>query len=419
MGNIVLGVTGSIAAYRAADLVREFRRRGHRVRVVMTRAAQAFVSPLTFETLSGERVATHALEQPEEWSVEHVGLARWGEALVVAPATANVLAKMACGIADDFLTTLCLAFEGPVMAAPAMNPSMWKHPAVRGNCKTLEARGVRFVAPAPGVMACGEEGVGRLAEVEGIANAVEHHLAKGRLAGKNVLVTAGATVEPLDRVRVFSNRSSGKMGYALAGGAYRRGANVALISGPTPLAPPAGVEVVRVTSGEEMFAALKKRLRGSAASRGKADVLVMAAAVSDVRPKTPRRTKARKQDLPRTVAMAPVRDILEDTAPLRKRVWTLGFAAEESSQLEQGALRKLRKKHLDAILANPVSKNGVGFESDENEGILLLASGRRVRIERGSKAEVAERIWDAVEEALGRERNAARRKREKSSSKNS
>jgi phosphopantothenoylcysteine decarboxylase/phosphopantothenate--cysteine ligase len=404
VGNIVLGVTGSIAAYRAADLVREFRRRGHRVRVVMTRAAQAFVSPLTFETLSGERVATHALEQPEEWSVEHVGLARWGEALVVAPATANVLAKMACGIADDFLTTLCLAFEGPVMAAPAMNPSMWKHPAVRGNCKTLEARGVRFVAPAPGVMACGEEGVGRLAEVEGIA-------------GKNILVTAGATAEPLDRVRVFSNLSSGKMGYALADRAYRRGANVALISGPTPLAPPAGVEVVRVTSGEEMFAALKKRLRKSrpAASRDNADVLVMAAAVSDIRPKTPRGTKAEKQDLPRTIAMAPVRDILKDTAPLRKRAWTLGFAAEEPSRLEQGALRKLREKRLDAILANPVSKNGVGFGSDENEGILLLASGRRVRIERGSKAEVAERIWDAVEEALGRGRNAARRKQEKPS----
>jgi phosphopantothenoylcysteine decarboxylase/phosphopantothenate--cysteine ligase len=216
-------------------------------------------------------------------------------------------------------------------------------------------------------------------------------------------------------VRVFSNRSSGKMGYALAEGAYRRGANVALVSGPTPLAPPAGVEVVRVTSGEEMFAVLEKRLRKSASSRGKADVLVMAAAVSDVRPKTPRRTKAKKRDLPQTVAMAPVRDILEGTAPLRKRVWTLGFAAEESSQLEQGGLRKLRKKHLDAVLANPVSKNGVGFESDENEGILLLASGRRVRIERGSKAEVAERIWDAVEEALGRGRSAVRRKREKPS----
>jgi phosphopantothenoylcysteine decarboxylase/phosphopantothenate--cysteine ligase len=220
-------------------------------------------------------------------------------------------------------------------------------------------------------------------------------------------------------VRVFSNRSSGKMGYALAEGAYRRGANVALVSGPTPLEPPAGVEVVRVTSGEEMFAAIKKRLRKSAAGRGEADVLVMAAAVSDVRPKTPRSTKARKRDLPQTVAMAPVRDILKDTAPLRKRVWTLGFAAEESSRLEQGALGKLREKHLDAVLANPVSKNGVGFGSDENEGVLLLASGRRVRIERGSKAEVAGRVWDAVEEALGLERSAARGKREKSSSKNS
>jgi phosphopantothenoylcysteine decarboxylase/phosphopantothenate--cysteine ligase len=312
------------------------------------------------------------------------------------------MAKMARGIADDFLSTLHLAFEGPVMVAPAMNPSMWNHPAVRENAGILRHRGVLVIEPQPGKMACGEEGTGRMASVDAVVSEVEHACAKGPLTGRRVLISAGATQEPLDAARHVSSPSTGRMGFAMAATAFRRGAEVTLVSGPTPLETPWGVGRVDVRTVDEMNKALTARFKHC-------DVLVMSAAVSDARPASPAKGKTKKQKMPRSVAFAPTVDILKSLSGSagKKRPFLLGFAAEEAKNLKSEGERKLREKNLDALFANPIDTKDAGFASAENEGILLFAGKwerKPLTRARASKDETAEKIWDAIEPLLSRKK---------------
>lgn len=398
MSNVLLGVTGGIAAYRACDLTRDLQRRGHSVRVVMTKSAEAFVSALTFETLSGHPVTTSMFERAsgdlDSWSVEHVGFAQWADLLLVAPATANTLGKFARGLADDFLSTFYLAWEGPTLAAPAMNRAMWNHPAVKDNVALLRKRGVFFVGPDTGMLACGDEGIGKLSpNVEIFSEAVRLLNLKSLWAGKSVLVSAGPTFEPLDRVRGLSSRSSGKMGYALAREAHLRGANVILVSGPTALEAPTGVNCIRVSSGAEMEKELLRHFP-------KTHAFFMSAAVSDFRPKNSSAKKIKKDKLSKTITLSSTRDILKTLAAKKGNKLILGFAAEESSVMEKEALRKLKSKKLTAIFANPVSKKGVGFEGDDNEGILFDKKGGRTVFSKSPKTELAGKLLDALEHLL-------------------
>jgi len=392
---IALGVAGGIAAYKSAELLRLLQDKGLEVQVVMTRSAREFITPLTFAALSGRKVITGMFGEAEgagnvESAIEHIAVAQSIDALVIAPATANVLAKMAHGIADDFLTTLCLATKAPVLVAPAMNVNMWEHAATQQNLETLRARGVRVVSPDAGYLACGMTGAGRLASPECIAQAVFDTLGlRDDLAKEVVLVTAGPTEEPLDAVRYLSNRSSGKMGYALAEAARRRGAQVVLISGPTHIEPPAVTTFARVRTAAEMAEAVFRHA-------GVATVLVMAAAVADFRPVAPHAGKIKKQDGPPTVKLEPTVDILGEVSRRRRHGQIIvGFAAE-TDDLVPNAAAKLRAKNLDLLVANDVSRNGAGFDVDTNIVTLLYPDGRNVELEKMSKLEVASRVLDEV-----------------------
>ncbi len=391
---VTVGVSGGIAAYKAAELVRALQRQALEVHVVMTEGACRFVQPLTFAALSGHNVITSLWDEGEtpggagNSSIEHIGEAQWTEALVVAPATANVLAKFAHGISDDFLTTMYLATAAPVLVAPAMNVNMWEHPATQANLETLRQRGVRVIEPGTGDLACGMVGTGRMAEPEAIADAVLSALGRRHdLAGETVLVTAGGTREALDPVRFLGNRSSGKMGYALAEAAQSRGAKVILISGPSALHPPARCEVVKVTTAEEMRNAVMERM-------GCATLIIKAAAVADYRPLTVSEQKLKRTG-PLTLELAPTEDILAEVVRRRRPGQVIvGFAAETENRMENGRAKLLRKG-ADAIVVNDVAGDGVGIDSDENAATFLTLS-TAIELPQMAKRKLADRILDEI-----------------------
>ena len=390
---IALGVTGGIAAYKAAEIVRLLQDRGIRVQVIMTRAAQEFVRPLTFAALSGEKVITGMFSTGEEHepnidsAIEHIAVAQSIDALVVAPATADVIAHFAQGIASDFLTTLYLATTAPVVVAPAMNVNMWDHPATQANLEILRQRGVKIVEPGSGYLACGMTGPGRLAENEAIVAAVLQALGASQdMEGETVLITAGPTREKIDPVRYLTNRSSGRMGYALAEAALRRGARVHLVSGPTTLTPPGAAEVTRVESAEEMREAALKLLPV-------ATVVIKTAAVSDYRPKTAARQKIKRKGAT-TLELEATPDILKELCLRKESQIMVGFAAETENVLEN-ARQKLVAKNLDAIVVNDVSREGVGFDSDRN-AVTIISHEKVIEIPETTKWEVAQRVLDQI-----------------------
>jgi len=386
---IVLGVTGSIAAYKAVELLRELIRAGAAVTVVMTESAQRFVTPLTFATLSRREVMTDLFTLDYEAKIRHIAATEGADLLLVAPATANVMAKFARGLADDLLTNLFLASTRPVLLAPAMDADMYRHPAVQDNLERLRAWGVRIVGPAEGELASGMWGPGRLAEIGDILAAVVDVLSPTQdLAGEVVLVTAGPTHEPLDPVRYMTNRSSGKMGYALAEEAAARGARTILVSGPTALTAPRGVEVTLVESAVQMRKAVLERLP-------EVTVVIKAAAVSDYRPARPADTKVKKRGQPVTLDLLPNPDILREIGAQKGSRILVGFAAETGDLVRQ-AERKLKEKHLDLIVANDVSKAGAGFSHDTNIVTILDLHGTLEEVPLLPKRQVARRVLDRV-----------------------
>jgi phosphopantothenoylcysteine decarboxylase / phosphopantothenate---cysteine ligase len=390
---VALGVSGGVAAYKAAELIRRLQQEQVEVQVVMTESAREFVAPLTFAALTGQKVITGMFggEAPAnvESAIEHIAVAQRIDALVIAPATANILAKLARGIADDFLTTLYLATTGPVVVAPAMNVNMWDHPATQENVEILRARGVHVVAPTEGYLACGMVGAGRLAEVEAIVQAVVEVLGIRRdFQGETVLVTAGPTCEDVDPVRYLTNRSSGRMGYALAEAAARRGARVLLVSGPTALDAPAGVERIPVRSAEEMHRAVLNRL-------AEATVVIMAAAVADFRPVSPHPAKIKRGAGRLTLELEATPDILSDVGRIKGRRTLVGFAAETGPVAEQ-ARQKLVGKSADLIVANDVTMEGAGFDTETNIVTLYTRDGGEMSLPRMSKRDVARRVLDHV-----------------------
>ena len=365
---IVVGVSGGIAAYKSPDLVRRLRERGHSVRVVMTAGARQFIAPLTLQAVSGQPVHTDLLDPSAEAAMGHIELARWADLVLVAPATAHFLVKLRHGMADDLLSTLCLASEAQIAVAPAMNRQMWLHPATQDNVAALGRRGVLFCGPGEGDQACGETGPGRMQEPEAIASRISDWLlGRGRLAGLSVLVTAGPTREPLDPVRFISNHSSGRMGYALAEAAVGAGARVTLVSGPTAIATPAQVERVDVMTAAQMCAAVLSRVDD-------ASILIAAAAVADHRPAVYSDRKIKKNAASEALALERTMDILAEVAILPRRPFSVGFAAE-TDDLESNARAKLRGKSLDLIAANRVDGPGVGFASEDNALDVYWAKG--------------------------------------------
>jgi phosphopantothenoylcysteine decarboxylase/phosphopantothenate--cysteine ligase len=385
---LILGVTGSIAAYKAVSLLRELTRRGASVTVCLTEHAREFVGPLTFRTLSGRPVLMNLFDPQSADAVEHVALAERAHATLVAPATANLLAKAAQGLADDFLTTLLLAARGPVLMAPAMDGGMWEHPAVVANVATLRARGVTVLEPDAGPLASGLSGQGRFPEPEVIVEALLRALVPARdLAGERVLVTAGPTREPIDPVRYISNRSSGKMGYGVAAAALRRGAAVILVSGPTALTPPPGAVFVPVQTAEEMREAVLHHLGGTT-------LVVKAAAVADYRARQAAPAKIKgKRDL--TLDLTPNPDILAEVAARHTGAFVVGFAAETDDVVAH-ARRKLEAKDIDLLVVNDVSRQGIGFDADDNEVLLLDRWGGQETLPRMPKTQVADAILTRV-----------------------
>ncbi len=390
---IALGVTGGIAAYKAAEIVRLLQDRGVRVQVIMTGAAQEFVRPLTFAALSGEKVIT-SMFAPEggqpaniDSAIEHIAVAQSIDALLVAPATADVLAHFAQGIANDFLTTLYLATTAPVVVAPAMNVNMWNHAATQSNLEILRKRGVKIVEPGSGYLACGMVGAGRLAENETVVAAVLEALGAAQdLVGETVLVTAGPTREKIDPARYLTNRSSGRMGYAVAEAALRRGARVLLVSGPTSLTPPGTAELTRVESAEQMRDAVLKLLP-------EATIVIKTAAVSDYRAKSASPQKIKRTG-PITLELEPTPDILKEIAARKQLQIVVGFAAETENVLEH-ARQKLAAKQLDAIVVNDVSREGIGFDSDRNE-VTIITHDEVIEVPETTKWEVAQRVLDQL-----------------------
>jgi phosphopantothenoylcysteine decarboxylase/phosphopantothenate--cysteine ligase len=392
---ITLGVTGGVAAYKAAELVRRLQQDGFSVQVVMTRGAREFVTPLTFAALSGQKVITDLFgdssggEANLESAIEHIAVAQRTDLLLIAPATADIIAKLARGIADDFLTTLYLASTAPVVVAPAMNVNMWNHAATQENVEMLRARGVKIVDPDEGYLACGMIGAGRLAGQEAILAAVRETLKTQRdLEGETVLVTAGPTFEDLDPVRFLSNRSSGKMGYAVAEAAAQRGGKVILVSGPVNLEAPPGVEHVPVRSAKEMHHAVVDRA-------AVASIAILAAAVADYRPAEQQSEKIKKANVPLTISLEPTPDILAEVARNKGQKIVVGFAAE-TDHVAENARKKLAAKNADLIVANDVTAEGAGFDQDTNVVTLFSRDGRDLALPKMSKSEVAQRILDEV-----------------------
>lgn len=394
---IALGVSGGIACYKAAEILRRLQDRGFDVVVIMTKGAAQFVTPLTFRALSGNKVYSDIFEAPHSGgdfvgAFDHILVAQSIDLLLIAPATADCIAKLAAGLADDFLTTFHLAVTAPVVIAPAMNTRMWEHPSVKANLKTLASRGVRIIEPDMGRMACRTYGPGRLASVETIVDYAVSLVERGYdLRGRKLLVTAGPTVEDIDPVRFISNRSSGKMGFALARAARERGAEVTVVSGPTDLDFPG---TIRVRTTEEMRRAVQERV-------GAVDVVIKAAAPLDFRPKTVAAQKIKKRHAALTIELEPTSDILEELGRSKDGKILVGFAAETENHFQHG-LEKLKSKNLDLIVVNPVDGPNSAFDSDINRATLIDASGRTEDIPPMSKEEMADRILDRVVKLLAR-----------------
>lgn len=376
---LLLGVSGGIAAYKAAEIVRRWRDSGGEVRVVLTEAAERFVSATTFQALSGNPVRRSLWDEAAEAAMGHIELARWADAILIAPASADIIARLAHGMANDLLTTLCLASEAPLSIAPAMNRVMWSHPATRANLDLLTQRGVRVLGPASGEQACGENGAGRMLEPADIVAS----LADRRLAGRRVLITAGPTYEDLDPVRFLGNRSSGRMGFAVAAAAAGMGAEVTLVAGPVRLATPAGVRRIDVRSAEQMHAAVFEQLPGQ-------DIFIASAAVADYRPALVADQKIKKQDGDLNLTLVRTRDILAEVAAQPVRPFVIGFAAE-TDNVEGYARGKLERKRLDMIAANRVGTDGCGFDSEDNT-LSVYWPGGGAEIARAAKSRVAEQL---------------------------
>lgn len=403
---VVLGLSGGIACYKAADLVRLLVKAGANVRVMMSAAAQQFITPLTLQTLSGHPVATNTFDLTQESEIGHIQLADQADVLVIAPATANVIGKIAAGLGDDLLTTVLLATRAPVLIAPAMNVNMWENPLVQGNLSRLRAAGFRIVEPGEGFLACGWEGKGRLADGDVLLAEIERAVSPQDLRGERVLVTAGPNREPIDPVRFISNRSTGKMGFALAAAAWRRGADVILVAGPTTLSTPHGVRRVDAGTAEEMRQAV-------AAEFDAATILCMAAAVADYRPARVAQQKLKKSGARLVLELDRTVDILAELAPRKGSRFIVGFAAE-TEQVLANAQRKLVEKDLDLIVANDVAANDTGFAVDTNAVTMIDRTDQRVSVPLMGKEAVADRILDriaALKTDRSRRAPASRRKR--------
>ena len=387
---VLLGVTGSIAAYKAVDILRRLTEQGAEVRVVMTKNATRFISPLTFETLSGKPVLCDEFQDWEKKSIGHIDVAKDQDLALVAPATANVIGKVAAGIADDALTTTLMAVECPVVMAPAMNDRMYRNPVLQKNIQFLKEQGVRFIEPEAGPLACGTAGQGRLADPASIVREISSILSPQDLAGISMLITAGPTREQIDRVRFISNPSSGKMGYALADAARNRGAQVVLISGPSNLPPPRGVKVVRVISADDMYRAVMEHADGT-------HVIIMAAAVSDFKPAVSTDRKIKKREAPTALKLEPTRDILLKLGKTKGKRFLVGFAAE-TDNLHQNAVKKLKEKKLDMIVANDLTRAGAGFDTDTNSVTIIDRTGRSTELPIMPKSQIAAQILDKIVE---------------------
>ncbi|MBN1224770.1 MAG: bifunctional phosphopantothenoylcysteine decarboxylase/phosphopantothenate--cysteine ligase CoaBC [Candidatus Aminicenantes bacterium] len=395
MDKIALGVCSSISVYKACEVLRGFQKSGLQVRVIMTEHATRLIQPLLFKAISGLDVLLDPFEELQGIKMPHVDEAKDVSLLVVAPATANIIGKFACGIADDFLSTFYMVVKCPVLMAPAMNERMYMHEQTQLNIKKLKAMGVHFVEPDKGYLACGDEGWGRLTSPDGIVAEGVRLLGKSRtLKGKSVLVTAGPTREYLDPVRFLTNRSTGRMGYAVAREALKRGAEVVLVSGPTPQMPPTEAQLISVQTAAEMEQAVVRKFDQS-------DIVVMAAAVSDFKFKAAAAQKIKKKALPAGLEIEPTCDILKSLGKKKKNQILVGFAAE-TENMEDNALRKAQSKNCDFIVANNVGEAGIGFESDFNRVSLVFRDGRAIHSERKSKAEISHLIWDEIEALIGK-----------------
>ena len=396
--NILLGVSGGIAAYKSAEIVRHLRKAGALVRVVMTKSAEEFITPLTLQALSGNRVSTELLDVEAEAAMGHIELAKWADGLLIAPATANTLARISSGRGDDLLSTITLAFEGPVSLAPAMNQAMWRNERTQENLKKLIDQDFVICGPGSGEQACGDVGLGRMLEPLDILDMFSLSFNEGTLSGKKILITAGPTQEPIDPVRFITNRSSGKMGYSLVEAAIESGANVTLISGPVNIDPPSNCNFVSIKTAKEMYDAVMRHISGM-------DVYIGTAAVSDYSPAKASDSKIKKDgsSSPMFLELKENQDILKSVSELEQRPYVVGFAAE-TNDLIKNAEKKLSTKNLDLIIANDVSNKEIGFDSDDNE-VTLITEKEKYLIERQNKRKVSKKIIDFISRRINDQNN--------------
>lgn len=387
--NILLGVTGGIAAYKSAEIVRGLKKARSSVRVVMTQSAEEFITPLTLQALSGNPVSTDLLDVEAEAAMGHIELARWADAILIAPATANTLAKLSSGRADDLLSSITLAFDGPIGLAPAMNQAMWKDERTQSNIQNLEHKNFSLYGPGSGEQACGDVGLGRMLEPSEIIELFASLFEAGTMSNKSILITAGPTQEPIDPVRYLTNRSSGKMGYALAEAAVEAGAQVTLVSGPVNIEPPARCNLVSIKTAEEMHEAVMHHIK-------KKDIYIGTAAVADYSPTKVEGSKIKKDrsNSPLVLEMKENKDILKEVSELEDKPYMVGFAAETDDLLEN-ARKKLETKKLDLIIANDVSDKSIGFDSNENE-VTLITSSEELLLDRDSKKKIAKKILEFI-----------------------
>ncbi len=386
---VVVGVSGGVAVYKALDVISRLRKKDVEVHVIMTKSATEFVTPLSFQSLSQNMVITDMFAEPKAWEIQHISLAKKADLMLIVPATANIIGKVANGIADDMLSTTIMATKAPVVFCPAMNTNMYENPIVQRNISLLKELGYEFIEPASGRLACGDEGKGKLQDTEIIAEETLRRLHSTKdLVGKKVVVTAGPTIVPIDPVRILTNRSSGKMGYSIAEEARDRGAEVVLISGPTSLRKPNGIKVIDIKTNEDMFNAIKNEFKD-------ADIVIKSAAVADYKAKNYSNEKIKKTGDDLNLIFERDRDILKTLGDMKENQILVGFAAE-SSNLKENAKGKLERKNLDYIVANDISKPETGFASDENKVTIISKSGEEVSLEKMSKREVAKNIFDII-----------------------
>ena len=386
---VVVGVSGGVAVYKALDVISRLRKKDVEVHVIMTKSATEFVTPLSFQSLSQNMVITDMFAEPKAWEIQHISLAKKADLMLIVPATANIIGKVANGIADDMLSTTIMATKAPVVFCPAMNTNMYENPIVQRNINLLKEFGYEFIEPASGRLACGDEGKGKLQDTEIIAEETLRRLHSTKdLLGKKVVVTAGPTMVPIDPVRILTNRSSGKMGYSIAEEARDRGAEVVLISGPTSLRKPNGIKVIDIKTNEDMFNAIKNEFKD-------ADIVIKSAAVADYKAKNYSNEKIKKTGDDLNLIFERDRDILKTLGDMKENQILVGFAAE-SSNLKENAKGKLERKNLDYIVANDISKQETGFASDENKVTIISKSGEEVSLEKMSKREVAKNIFDII-----------------------